>query len=636
MDSPDATSTAPTTSSEPPTIAAFSPTSYTRSPTHARQRSTILVQQKSPLLVATPPQVTRALAYSHPYILPLNKLLGLVSWTSGDPWESFLMLCVFWAITLYGDVLIRYAGPIVFALVLIGGIWSRRYSPLSSAGWTNEDAAASATSTKPPAQDAESKGRHHKSLDEILDALKLFISRCNTLLDPWIALTDFLSTQRTATSATTRPALTSLFIRILLVTPIWALLTIHPIALITTRRVVLVAGTIFLSWHSRPATVSRAILWRSHLLRQTTALVTGLTFAHPQSPSLHNPTAVALANKHLDSKNAREGLRLTWSLWENQRRWIGIGWTGSMLAYERATWTDDALNAAPSVETFKLPAVEGGVAKWRWVENSHWRVAPQKFADDKASHKDRSSTAQADDDDDDRESWIYYDNKWRDPRARDGWGRYTRRRKWVREAELVEVDAGTGEDSEHSAWDAAPSARPGALTPRPSDQRLRLSKKELRSREKADKAADKADKAERKARDKADKAQGRARRDTGESSVARSSLDAPSLRDADARSVGSSASRKDRASWFRRRKGGEGAKGLYAAESAASSALDVAHERGPAAGSGEAGEAGGKAAVEETGLASSPEDDVEVPLRFRGREGEGVWGVGEDAGMELG
>jgi hypothetical protein len=41
----------------------------------------------------------------------------------------------------------------------------------------------------------------------------------------------------------------------------------------------------------------------------------------------------------------------------------------------------------------------------------------------------------------DGEGWWYYDNKWRDGRRGvDGWGKYTRRRKWVRRAELVEVD----------------------------------------------------------------------------------------------------------------------------------------------------------------------------------------------------
>ena len=40
--------------------------------------------------------------------------------------------------------------------------------------------------------------------------------------------------------------------------------------------------------------------------------------------------------------------------------------------------------------------------------------------------------------------WIYYDNKWNDgKRDVDSWGRYTRRRKWYRDAELVEITPST-------------------------------------------------------------------------------------------------------------------------------------------------------------------------------------------------
>lgn len=97
-----------------------------------------------------------------------------------------------------------------------------------------------------------------------------------------------------------------------------------------------------------------------------------------------------------------------------------------MLAYERASWTDEHLNAAPSKDNFELPDVEGGHARWRWVNGSVWHVDGVPSDGDEA------------------QGWIYYDNKWRDGRrGQDGWGRYTRRRKWLRDAELVEVTAST-------------------------------------------------------------------------------------------------------------------------------------------------------------------------------------------------
>ena len=413
----------------PPTIAAFSSSQSAASPA-TKQRSTILLHQKSPLLVATPPAVTRTLAFSHPFILPLNKAAGLVTWTSGDPWESFLVVAAFWAVTLYGDIATRYAGPVILVIALIFGMYSRRYSPLSSSGWTGEKLQDQRKSTP------ERGMKHQKSLDEIVETLSVFTSRCNMLLSPFMQLTDFLSTQRSATSATTRPALTSLFIRILFVTPVWISMTAPPFYLLTTRRTVMVLGTIILSWHSRPARVTRTLIWRSRFVRRASGFITGLDFAakgeHAQLRKGQAPPLPPRQKSHSDvtsslastGQTASAGVRFTFVVYENQRRWLGIGWTYSLLAYERAAWTDEHLNTSDSKDNFRLPEVESGTAKWRWLEGSEWQV-------------DRGGKSKAGRGAD---GWIYYDNKWNDGRrGQDGWGRYTRRRKWCRDAELVEV-----------------------------------------------------------------------------------------------------------------------------------------------------------------------------------------------------
>ena len=399
----DASSQAPG-DPNPPTYAAFSPSTLDQATPHTKLRSAILVHQKSPLLAATPPQITRVLAYSHPFLLPLNKLVGLITWTTGDPWESFLLVAGFWAVVLYGDFVTRYAGPIIVVLGLILGMYARRYSPLSSTGWTGEKG-------QKGHKRAESEGniKHHKSLEEIVDTLKLFTSRCNILLDPCLQLTDFLSTQRTATSATTKPALTVLFIRIIFVLPFWIILTLPPFYILTTKRVVLAVGTVILSWHSRPARVSRILLWRSKFIRRVCVFLTGLNFGEPvektkdgapplppRRKSAQEIAASLAAKRRPDSP----GIRFTFSIYENQRRWLGIGWTSSMLAYERASWTDEHLNTTPSKDQFELPEVEGGHARWRWVQGSEWKV---ETTDPSAKSPKGKSSADS--------AWIYYDNK---------------------------------------------------------------------------------------------------------------------------------------------------------------------------------------------------------------------------------
>ncbi len=320
----------------PPTHAAFSPTSGV--PASNKPRSTILVHRKSPLLVATPPAVTRALAFSHPFILPLSQVVGILTWSAGDPWESFLVLAGFWAVTLYGEGVVRWAGPLVFVVIIILGMYSRRYSPLSSKGWTPVEKRVDDKKK----QQQESNAKHQKSLDEILDILNTFTFRCNLLVEPFMQLTDFLSTQRTATSATTRPALTSLLIRILFITPAWICLMAPPFYILTARRVVLAIGTVVLSWHSRPARVTRTILWRSQLVRRMSSFTTGLNFNKPAVgpvPSTKSQRTQQDVARSLSSSES-SGVRFTFVIFENQRRWLGIGWTSTLLAYERAAWTD--------------------------------------------------------------------------------------------------------------------------------------------------------------------------------------------------------------------------------------------------------------------------------------------------------
>jgi len=312
----------------------------------------------------------------------------------------------------------RYAGPVVIVMVLILGMYSRRYSPLSSSAWTGEK-------KKKGHKREESEItniKHQKTLDEIVETLKVFTSRCNVLLDPLLELTDFLSTQRTATSATTRPALTTLLIRILLVTPLWVVLTLRPFQIITTKRLVLVGGTLFLTWHSRPNRVSRAILWRSALVRRICGVVTGLHLTDtitplpqpeegaenpplpPRQKSTYQEEALSAATTAAKRRPDAPGVKFTFILYENQRRWVGLGWTTSLFAYERAPWTDDYLNPAPAKDDFELPDVEDGAARWRWSEGSKWLVEGAKEFEEGGSKAKEGATEGG-------QGWIYYDNK---------------------------------------------------------------------------------------------------------------------------------------------------------------------------------------------------------------------------------
>ncbi|RMZ76598.1 hypothetical protein DV738_g4870, partial [Chaetothyriales sp. CBS 135597] len=424
---------------QPPTVAAFSPSSlsgYLAS--DSKQRSTVIVRKKSPLLVATPPQITRALAYSHPFLLPLNRLAGLVTWTGKDPWESYLLVAAFWAIVLYGTFLLRFFTPLLIAILLVLVLYSRRTSSLSS---------TARTGGKQPHESADASSGH-QSLDEILDELTLFTARCNILLGPWSSLIEFLSTQTTPNAASSRPGIAKLFIRLLLITPLWIVLTLPPLYILTTRRIILFFGTLFLTWHSRPARVTRVLLWRSVFLRHLAGFLTGIDFSSQAKTDSVLGSVLTRSHSHLVAdalakavtpKGSSSGVRFTFILYENQRRWIGLGWTTSMFAYERAPWTDEHLNPAPSKDEFELPEVESGAAQWRWIPGSEWKLEYEDVKRHSRSASKASALTKLNGEEDDA-GWTYYDSRWGDPRPADGWNRYTRRRKWYRDAELVGVN----------------------------------------------------------------------------------------------------------------------------------------------------------------------------------------------------
>jgi len=128
-----------------------------------------------------------------------------------------------------------------------------------------------------------------------------------------------------------------------------------------------------------------------------------------------------------------------------------------MVGYERSPWTDEHLNASTDTLHFQLPRVEGGMAEWRWVEGSEWHIEVPDVPQSSANKKGKKAANI-----DDENAWVYYDNKWQDPRrGQDGWSRYTRRRKWVRDAELVDVEP------------PAPTPAP-TLPPRPAPEAQKM------------------------------------------------------------------------------------------------------------------------------------------------------------------
>lgn len=384
----------------------------------------------SPLLASTPPTISISLSRTYPLLLFLDRVLSLITWTSDDPWASFLLVCGWVISVLYFEPILKYLAPLLPVLFLWGLIYCKKQ--------INRDIS------------------RHPGLDHMVHTLGNVASRTSLLVEPLTTLAN----------NTTPADIPRLALAALSIAPFYALIAARTMKPCT---VLLITGVFVLTYHSVYARVTRAVLWRSRSVRRVVVYFTGGSSGTAKSNTSLTTNKISTNSIIRDSKNAT---RFVFVVYENQRRWLGIGWTGNLLSYERAPWTDEFLNQASPPSTFELPDSSSGLTNatmtslglgnmtgnlvWRWrdkvwkldltndgalVVNSRQLVdgddegdEGEKDAVSKRRVKPKSTLVA---DPSPNEGWIYYDNTWKKPATEDSFMKYTRRRRWVRTAELV-------------------------------------------------------------------------------------------------------------------------------------------------------------------------------------------------------
>lgn len=370
-----------------------------------------VMPQTSPLLSSTPPTVAKALVKAYPYLLIVNKWLLVATWTNDNYWLNVVLMCAYAFAVLYFEVLVTWLGHLIFVLIVIlYGVVNSRI--------------AEETALRP-------------TLDDVVHALTTTCIKADLLLSPVTSL------------ALTAYDIKRLLFTTVFLTPVYLILTF---LVITPRTILLVAGLYLLLYHLSYLRVTRTLVWKLKLTRVLCFYLTGLDFSHARNNSLF---AAAFAKVQKSGSPVVAGadllkpVRFTYVIYENQRRWIGIGWTSNLLTYERAPWTDEFLNESSSVDLFELPNADDSFsqqqhqymqqqpaitgARWRWVDKT-WRL---DLTNDGAitlpSGKRSKTTANPTTD----EGFLYTDNVWKKPSTDDSYSKYTRRRRWIRTAELV-------------------------------------------------------------------------------------------------------------------------------------------------------------------------------------------------------
>ncbi|SCU82353.1 LADA_0C04654g1_1 [Lachancea dasiensis] len=351
--------------------------------------------ESSPLLTSTPPTVSKALVRLYPYLIIADRVLSITTWTNDDIWPSVLMVVGYITTVLYFQNILRFFGHLVF----VGTLWC--YSLLDSF--------------------VEESIKDKPTLDDIVHVITRVNAKADLLLSPIAVLNG---------NDIKRLLFTTVFL-----SPLYVIVTLF---IFPPRRLLLFAGVYLLTYHSSWSRVSRKLLWKFKLVRLLVFYITGLDLSGiNKNQGIFAAVQSKVKSLSSNRRSTEDGkpIRFTYVIYENQRRWLGIGWTSNMLSYERAAWTDEFINEAPSPEQFKLPEENMGMT-WRWVDRT-WRLDMTNDGAIQLPSSRSRTTAQPNTDD----GFIYYDNTWKKPSTEDSFSKYTRRRRWIRTAELLKCDA---------------------------------------------------------------------------------------------------------------------------------------------------------------------------------------------------
>ena len=442
-------------------------TANTNNDTNEKNHSKNNLVKSSPLLSSTPPTVSKSLIRSYPFLILVLKVLNILTWNDDSKHLSiFLVLLTTFSI-LYYKPLIIYLGHLlpVFSL------------------WVYSECKAY---IKEQQQD-------FSTLDDIIQTITLISQRADILVSPIVELD------------LTAGDLKRLLFTTVFLSPIYVVISFF---ILPPNKMLLSLSFLVLTYHSKWSKITRSLLWKSRSFRLLCFYLTGLDF---ENSGLNKTSTLFNLNKKLSSRfgksnnsnspnsnnsnNSKSSVCFTYVIYENQRRWLGVGWTPNLLSYERTPWTDEFLNESEPIDSFELPVLPLSIdlqdneeesvntkgMVWRWVDKT-WRLdLTNDGAIQLPSTKPRTTANPKAD-----SGWIYYDNTWKNPSTEDGFAKYTRRRRWIRTAELVYV----GKERNNAPFKLDSKGKPSKINNETSVQSTKSTGKSVNFADSSDKDND--------------------------------------------------------------------------------------------------------------------------------------------------
>ncbi|KAJ7078922.1 integral peroxisomal membrane peroxin-domain-containing protein [Mycena belliarum] len=430
--------------------------------------------------------VTALLVALAPPIHTVRRALEIPAWAS--PYDAWLLVAAWWAAVLSAEPAIRYFLPLACLSTLALAAWSSSCRPASVLASEHTLQAAVADLAA-----IDALLPRLPALPPSLAAPKPLLRAALVLYAPYLVLTYF----------------------------------------VRLRVLVAVAGTVLLAWRAPWAVALRNSLWRSAWFRWAIYRAAAALTGQPLPHAAHSAVSAAAETPPAPTKT----LRFLFTVYENQRWWMGLDWTAALLPAERPSWCSKAQNAVAPPNAFVLPedttmcmAGPDGkgrvkrIARWTWEEHE-WRVLVRKDAaaaltrvekplpSDKeesngllmkaavkmresGSHLpaddaegDKASAHSEEEEEDlvtDEDGWVYGDNKWEKPSAKGGMGKYTRFRRWTRVAVVTETVEPVLEDEVQKALPplrvASPVLTTSTMTASPVEEKAARDSNPLKQR----------------------------------------------------------------------------------------------------------------------------------------------------------
>lgn len=383
------------------------------------------------VLLTLPPPVLRLLVTSAPFIQSLTTIAQLLTWTHPNKFAPFLLPIAWTALCLGGEIASRYALNAVLLLCLGVG-WIARKGTLSRLAGKKEG--VTSLHTEPTTKTLALATMNQPAVQVLTPAALNTLLHQATILSKHVQVLNRTFSPLFAPFTWRDPTLSMATMNFLLTSyPFYLILTYF----VSLRYIILLVGLTGLLWEAPWFAVIRRALWASLLVRrtvrfgvrllqgdiryasteaksgqkdigilarlQTARVLSKADVALTASPVATTSSASADGTPRARSRSADKTsgvgkalastqpqqsveIQYLFTIYENQRWWIGLEWTQALLPNERPSWSDPTHAACTPPGSFQLPAsttvivASEGVRKvyvWKWLD-SEWRIRGTK------------------------------------------------------------------------------------------------------------------------------------------------------------------------------------------------------------------------------------------------------------------